>query len=348
MDFRQWYYERLKPWINFVPIAADMSDLTDKIAWLRDHDDAARAIGAQGQALVFSMDYEGELMPAGRTITAALRHFAFQLDTEQRFGRGGVETACLQDGGGPVPLPDVVPTRQEKGGSMPVLDLGDESLKDLFSVFRDTMAGDVFGPFNGLPAPGPQIGDVDPSKDTMAEFASLLYSVKTAGDRYRLISLGAAPGEWALRAERSYRKLFPTGDYRSLNLEGDLSHIEMTQTLWRINNASLDLNVLRHAVIASQDGWAYFPKVNPDVDWGSALAAVSDNPDDLDKKIFMTDEGKTAEDQCERWETPGISNSPGAFSANSSKGNRQRGYDTTPIFRDPRRMCFRLSNGRLN
>ena len=66
----------------------------------------------------------------------------------------------------------------------------------------------------------------------------------------------------------------------------------MTQTLWRINNASLDLNVLRHAVIASQDGWAYFPKVNPDVDWGAALAAVSDNPDDLDKKIFMTDEAK--------------------------------------------------------
>ena len=99
--FRQWYYQRLKPWINFVPIAADMSDLTDKIAWLRDHDDAARAIGAQGQALVFSMDYKGELMRAGRTIAAALRHFAFQLDTEQRFGRGGVETACLQVAGVP-------------------------------------------------------------------------------------------------------------------------------------------------------------------------------------------------------------------------------------------------------
>ena len=36
---------------------------------------------------------------------------------------------------------------------MPVLDLGDERLKDLFSVFRDTMAGDVFGPFNQLPPP---------------------------------------------------------------------------------------------------------------------------------------------------------------------------------------------------
>ncbi len=99
--FRQWYYERLKPWINFVPVATDMSDLADKIAWLRDHDDAARAIGAQGQALVLSMDYEGELMRAGRTVTAALRHFACQSATELRFGLRGVESACLQDGGGP-------------------------------------------------------------------------------------------------------------------------------------------------------------------------------------------------------------------------------------------------------
>lgn len=29
--YRQWFYDRLKPWVNFVPVASDMSDLVDKI-----------------------------------------------------------------------------------------------------------------------------------------------------------------------------------------------------------------------------------------------------------------------------------------------------------------------------
>jgi hypothetical protein len=95
---RQWYYDKLKPWINFVPVAADLSDLVDKIDWLRTHDDAARAIGEHGRALGLSMDYEGELQRAGRTITAALRYFAGQPETELHFGVGKDGNACLQDG----------------------------------------------------------------------------------------------------------------------------------------------------------------------------------------------------------------------------------------------------------
>ena len=101
--FRQWYYHLLKPWINFVPVAADMSDLVDKIGWLREHDDAARAIGEQGQALALSLEYERELQQAGRTIAAALRYFAGQPETELRFGPGRTENACLSDGWSSLP-----------------------------------------------------------------------------------------------------------------------------------------------------------------------------------------------------------------------------------------------------
>src|SRR3984885_1087528 len=65
--FRQWYYDRLKPWINFVPVESDMSDLVDKVRWLRDHDEAARAIGEQGQVLALSLDYDGGLKRGGAT-----------------------------------------------------------------------------------------------------------------------------------------------------------------------------------------------------------------------------------------------------------------------------------------
>ena len=36
--FEQWYYDQLQPWVNFVPLQADMSDLGDKVRWLRNND----------------------------------------------------------------------------------------------------------------------------------------------------------------------------------------------------------------------------------------------------------------------------------------------------------------------
>jgi hypothetical protein len=94
--FRQWYYDRLRPWVNFVPVAADMSDLAGIVMWLRNHDDAAREIGARGQALALGMDYPGELQRAGRTIGAALRYFAGLPEMERRFAAEGTGQDCLR------------------------------------------------------------------------------------------------------------------------------------------------------------------------------------------------------------------------------------------------------------
>ena len=69
-------HDRLEPWANFVPIAPDMSDLVDKIRWLREHDQTAQVIGERGRALAISMDYEAEVRQACRTISSALRYFA--------------------------------------------------------------------------------------------------------------------------------------------------------------------------------------------------------------------------------------------------------------------------------
>jgi hypothetical protein len=96
--YRQWYYDRLRPWINFVPVASDMSDLVEKTAWLLEHDDTARRIGANGQALAMSLSYEAELTNAGRTIAAAARYFAVQAETELRFGPDTPGDVRLLDG----------------------------------------------------------------------------------------------------------------------------------------------------------------------------------------------------------------------------------------------------------
>jgi hypothetical protein len=71
--FRQWYYHRLLPWVHYVPVASDMSDLLECIEWLRTHDDAAREIGAAGRRLALSMTREGEVRDSVPVVMAAIR-----------------------------------------------------------------------------------------------------------------------------------------------------------------------------------------------------------------------------------------------------------------------------------
>jgi hypothetical protein len=71
--FRQWYYDKLKPWENYVPVRSDMSDLVEKIVWLRTHEAEAREIGRRGAELASSLTYDGELDRAVVAIDEALR-----------------------------------------------------------------------------------------------------------------------------------------------------------------------------------------------------------------------------------------------------------------------------------
>jgi Glycosyl transferase family 90 len=71
-NFRQWYYDELIPWVNFVPIEVDMSDLVEKVDWLLEHDEEARKIGENGAKLANKLSYERELDRAFMNINKAL------------------------------------------------------------------------------------------------------------------------------------------------------------------------------------------------------------------------------------------------------------------------------------
>ncbi len=70
--WRQWYYDLLQPWTHFVPVAADLGDLVEKVRWLVDHDERAQEIGAAGRALAESLTYERQVEWAAGVIARSL------------------------------------------------------------------------------------------------------------------------------------------------------------------------------------------------------------------------------------------------------------------------------------
>ena len=48
---RQWYHHRLKPWVHLVPVAADLSNLAERLHWCQANAAQCSAIAAQGQQL---------------------------------------------------------------------------------------------------------------------------------------------------------------------------------------------------------------------------------------------------------------------------------------------------------
>lgn len=70
--FRQWYYDALRPWVNFVPVKADLSDLHEVLSWLRAYPVEARRIGANGAALAQGMTMASELPKAFQTVDRLL------------------------------------------------------------------------------------------------------------------------------------------------------------------------------------------------------------------------------------------------------------------------------------
>lgn len=59
--FRQWYYDRLEPWVHYVPVRSDFSDLEEHVRLVMTDDELARTVGQAGQTLARSLDFAAEL-----------------------------------------------------------------------------------------------------------------------------------------------------------------------------------------------------------------------------------------------------------------------------------------------
>ena len=72
LGFRQWYYDQLVPWRNFVPLGAEMGELVATLEWLRAHSLQAEAIARAGRELAATLSYAAVLDAGAATIARHL------------------------------------------------------------------------------------------------------------------------------------------------------------------------------------------------------------------------------------------------------------------------------------
>ena len=54
-DYKIWYLDLLKPYIHYIPIKKDLSDLKEKIEWCKENQDKCKQIGINARK--FYLDY---------------------------------------------------------------------------------------------------------------------------------------------------------------------------------------------------------------------------------------------------------------------------------------------------
>ena len=97
--YRQWVlYDRLVPWINYIPVDTDMGDLAGKIEWLRAHDEIARRIGESGRELADMLSDEQEISRTAPVIAAAIRTTGSEPLTEMSFAADAANHEVLRSG----------------------------------------------------------------------------------------------------------------------------------------------------------------------------------------------------------------------------------------------------------
>ncbi len=72
LNFRQWYYDRLIPWQNYVPVETQMGDLVEKVIWLNKNQEKAREIAIKAQMLGAELTYVGEVQMAVKAVHEAM------------------------------------------------------------------------------------------------------------------------------------------------------------------------------------------------------------------------------------------------------------------------------------
>jgi len=66
--------ELLSPWIHYVPLKSDLSDVREKLEWVSKHDEAARKIAERGTLFIHDLLYHEDSELENRQIQEEILH----------------------------------------------------------------------------------------------------------------------------------------------------------------------------------------------------------------------------------------------------------------------------------
>ena len=74
-DLEEWYHSKLIPWVHYIPINRSLSDLEDRMEWVRSHDKECKQIASNASQLMREIGYESERAEFGKLLSEILGSF---------------------------------------------------------------------------------------------------------------------------------------------------------------------------------------------------------------------------------------------------------------------------------
>ena len=50
--FQEFFYDMLTPWVHFIPVRSDLSDLCEKVAWAKENEEKSQVIGENVRSFI--------------------------------------------------------------------------------------------------------------------------------------------------------------------------------------------------------------------------------------------------------------------------------------------------------
>ena len=73
-NLTEWWYHRIRPWVHYVPVNSNLSDLVQRIEWVRSHPALAQKIANNAVTTVSTITFEDSVLHGARVMKVILQN----------------------------------------------------------------------------------------------------------------------------------------------------------------------------------------------------------------------------------------------------------------------------------
>jgi hypothetical protein len=136
---------------------------------------------------------------------------------------------------------------------------------------------DMSGVVEGVPIP-------NSTHSEAIEWVGAIRAVDQAANRFIAVELGAGWGPWAVSSAVAARDK-GIEDIRLIAVEADRGKVGFLKQHFRDNGFDPADHRILYGIVGPRDGFAYFPEINSQTDWGGEAVFV-DSPHEVEQNLF--------------------------------------------------------------